>query len=599
MKKNISEKVVTFMKNHTFIVALILNVLFLLLTIVFCEIKYETSDDFIMSSIISGVYGGHPDPHLIYINILWGYILLPFYYIFPNMSWYLISFLLLQMISFTAITYILISKNDLKTGMFLGVFLIVFFTNDAYVLVQFTKVAALTMMSGSLLFLHSLFYHEEINRKECICGAILVIIGSMIRFNIVYIIGGFILIILLIQIVSLYYGNKKIKNKLLSKIFIRGFILISIVLCVKMIDTLAYDLDKDYAFFREYGKLRGSIVDRPDYGYDACAEEYQKIGLSENDYVLLRTWNFSDPDYYTLDLLKKVEDILDRNQKKLNLDKYHIKNMLNDRDYFQYPIIWGSVLLIVFTIVFNKRYWWIGILISIEGFAYLCYFAAIGKMVYRVEYAVILCTFLSILYFWKMRDNCTMYNYFDTNRIYTIFVIIFSIYNIPTYCLSGGAEWKTGEGYKEYIEENFFESWKYNPTRIRCSVYSDAAFSDLKKEIRENTTKYYFLSFNSTIQTTYFGDNPFFSNPGKDIINASYFSGVTINYPSVLNTMQEQGITNPMKSLVEPNIYLIDNIYQDRILQYLREHYYPNATFVPYKSVDGFSIWKFMKNEEN
>ena len=38
--------------------AITLNLLFLASILVFCDVKYEVSDDFVMSAILSGAYGG-------------------------------------------------------------------------------------------------------------------------------------------------------------------------------------------------------------------------------------------------------------------------------------------------------------------------------------------------------------------------------------------------------------------------------------------------------------------------------------------------------------------------------------------------------------
>ena len=87
--------------------AITLNLLFLASILVFCDVKYEVSDDFVMSAILSGAYGGSLNPHLIFINVLWGYLLTPFYLILPEISWYLIFQLLLCFLSFTILSYML------------------------------------------------------------------------------------------------------------------------------------------------------------------------------------------------------------------------------------------------------------------------------------------------------------------------------------------------------------------------------------------------------------------------------------------------------------------------------------------------------------
>ena len=59
--------------------ALLINLFALGLVLLCCDLKYEVSDDFVMSTIVSGAYGKGRNPHLIFSNIFLGYILLPFY----------------------------------------------------------------------------------------------------------------------------------------------------------------------------------------------------------------------------------------------------------------------------------------------------------------------------------------------------------------------------------------------------------------------------------------------------------------------------------------------------------------------------------------
>ena len=56
---------------------------------------------------------------------------------------------------------------------------------------------------------------------------------------------------------------------------------------------------------------------------------------------------------------------------------------------------------------------------------------------------------------------------------------------------------------------------------------------------------------------------------------------------------KEKNIENPLQSLVKENIYLVDNYASEVKLNYLREHYYPEARAEVYKEVDGYTIWKF------
>ena len=75
--------------------------------------------------------------------------------------------------------------------------------------------------------------------------------------------------------------------------------------------------------------------------------------------------------------------------------------------------------------------------------------------------------------------------------------------------------------------------------------------------------------------------------------NFLYLGGVTTNFPETNSILKKKGYSNPLKSLVEENVYLIDNNGIDLKVNFLREHYYPNARAELYKEVDGYQIWKF------
>ena len=109
-KKTILKNCISKIWKSEILSAITLNLLFLASILVFCDVKYEVSDDFVMSAILSGAYGGSLNPHLIFINVLWGYLLTPFYLILPDISWYLIFQLLLCFLSFTILSYMLLKK---------------------------------------------------------------------------------------------------------------------------------------------------------------------------------------------------------------------------------------------------------------------------------------------------------------------------------------------------------------------------------------------------------------------------------------------------------------------------------------------------------
>ena len=146
-----------------------------------CDVKYEVSDDFIMSTIISGAYGNGYNPHLMFINVIWGYMLLPFYYLMPKISWYLVAQLLVCLLSFILVSYMLLEKLEKPIAILFIIILLTFFADDAYILVQFTKTAMIAVVGGGITFLWAVF--NERKKRLQITSALLVHLYVLMLFT--------------------------------------------------------------------------------------------------------------------------------------------------------------------------------------------------------------------------------------------------------------------------------------------------------------------------------------------------------------------------------------------------------------------------------
>ena len=215
-----------------------------------------------------------------------GYFLLPFYYLVPQISWYLIAQLALCYCAFTAVTYLMLKRLDTIMGIMLSVLFITFFSDDDIMALVYNSD---TCSNGGYLFLWALFHDERCRKREIAAGAALVVAGSLIRFSVIYIAGGFLLFILIVEFIQFFRHKSEGKWRKFVQIAVSGVILIGAVVSAKQIDRYIYNSNPEYKYFREYSSARGGIVDKKDYGYEACEEEYKELGLSENDYVLLRT----------------------------------------------------------------------------------------------------------------------------------------------------------------------------------------------------------------------------------------------------------------------------------------------------------------------
>ena len=570
-----------------------INLFFFLLIVFFCDMKYEVSDDFIMASIMSGAYGDAPNPQMIFVNVIIGYLLLPLYYLFPQISWYFVAEVFLIFVSSTTVTYVLFEKLEKEKAFMLSVLLILFFSNDAYILVQFTKTAMFAVMAGAMLFLWALFEKKSI--WKMMFGGLLCLIGTMVRFSTIYLAGGFILFILGYEFWKLYVRKDSLakgwKYPLLT-IVLSGCFLIGAAYGCKWLNWYTYNNDEAYGFFYAYNAARSHVVDASTYGYEVYEADLSKIGVSKNDFYMMRNWALTDNDFFTIDRLEQTANIISTYQKKQDVTFDMTLEYLQERNYPGLPVFFACMLLLVIGVFLNYRQWWMSLGSIGIGVGMLVYFCFRGRYVYRVEYSVFLGIFLCGIYFWNIEKGL-----FAERQIGVRLCMIISALCIMGHILL----YIPDQSYKEidseerisYIDDTFYDSWNYGADKYRKVVNKERPQNGLLDEIENHQENYYFLDFTTTIQTLYFEWSPWKALPVGYHDNFGYMGGVTTNFPDIVQNLKEKNIENPLQSLVKENIYLVDNYASEVKLNYLREHYYPEARAEVYKEVDGYTIWKF------
>ena len=145
------DSIVSKIKKHPLLLALILNSFAFIFRILVFDVKYEVSDDYIIDAVLSGAYGNGYDPDLLFGNIILGYFLVFLYKLIPTVSFYFILLITLGFISVTSIVFLLFKRNINAITVCLAIVFICYFTDDLYVLIQFTKVAAASGIAGGLI----------------------------------------------------------------------------------------------------------------------------------------------------------------------------------------------------------------------------------------------------------------------------------------------------------------------------------------------------------------------------------------------------------------------------------------------------------------
>ena len=153
--------------QEPFLQSICLNLVFLLLCLGVGGIHFGSLDDYFMSTIITGAYGGEFDPHMLFVNGAFAYFLKPFYGLFPSAGWYYIFQLLSVFAAFTVFTYFILRQVGGRLGFALSVFVLASLASDLYMNVAFTQCAAAATAAAIILFY---FGNNERRRLWLIAG---------------------------------------------------------------------------------------------------------------------------------------------------------------------------------------------------------------------------------------------------------------------------------------------------------------------------------------------------------------------------------------------------------------------------------------------
>lgn len=588
MQNNVIITLKKLFKNNAFL-AFLINIIFLLMVILFCDMKYEVSDDFIVDSILSGAYGNGYDEHLLFSNIIYGLFLKQLYKAFPVVSWYFVFQIAICFFSLWAVTYIVLSRNDLPIGIFLSIIFVSFFSDDVYILVQFTKTAAIATCAGGALVLSEYWKGNKKNRLIILLGIFLTLVGSMIRYQTVYIS----LVYLFIMFVWFVFHNKKEKQIVKKTIicFAMCVGLVAVAFIIKKAGESIWNNDKAYGEYRQYNRLRASVTDVNSYGADSIMPQLEELGYTITDYYMIDSWNFIDHDYFTDDKLKEVSVIKKTYSNSVTKSLRYGINQFMDRRYYKYTTVIGLVVIFIILMLWDIKGSIIRLVLGATAVSFLMYFFIYGRVVYRVEYSILVCTAIAILV--TTEKHRRINTQIKTALIY--FGIVICVCKLPLYIKDTGYKTMSDEEYSQYIYDCFYESWNFDLKKYRCNVSERKPHEHLMELIHSDQEHYYLADFSTCIQLLYFNYKPWIRVDQGEYYNYSYLGGVTMGYPDNFYMWETQGINgnNPYMSLCNNNIYVIDNQNTETKLWYEREKYNSEIQVELINTIDGFNIWKY------
>ena len=539
--------------------------------------KYEVSDDFIMEMIVSGAYTGSPSPFIMFMHPIIGIVLSILYTFIATINWYFIFQITVIFTSLCILSYTFLKYRKDNLSILLFMIFLLFLSNDLYLLVQFTKTATLSLCAGCILMLSNILDRNTMNKKEIALGILLFCVGYMIRNKCIYIVLFFSVLPILfhgIQKRFKYIDFVKLAKKAGKVMFPCFFVLVGLSFFSKEF-VQRYPAYKEY---KEYSAYRSDIVDYSYYSYEENRTEFEKNGISENDFYTLVHWNFGDIEYYDLDKLKTVSTILSTyRDRQYTSIKGTIVNLIN-RQYKYYVSAWALMFISLIGIFAIRN----GIfqVLSVNFFAFCLLFINmyLGRLNYRVEYSIFLAAAAFLLYSFQISES--RFEKFSNKALYAVLIVLF-VCRIPVHIPS----------YGKSSYDSMFISWNNDLAKYNASFAKEKDMSVIN-EIKQNPNNFYYLGFYSNIQTLYLNYNPWKGIQKSEFKNAAFFAGIDTFHPDWVKHLENNSINNPMKHLLKENVYFIENRPINEVLTFVQEHYKVNAGVTLYKKIGSYYIWE-------
>lgn len=548
-----------------------INLFFLALCLVFGDLKFGAIDDYFMAARLTGALGTDYDPHLIFVNAIYGYALLPLYHLFPKIGWYYIGEMFAVFLSFTVIGYVLLQRCGERWGAILATLFTAFFASDFYLVLQFTQCASILSAAGMLLFAYGVI---QCSRMDCfvakaprndvrkyipfIFSIILMLWGSVMRWQ-AFLMGMPFFCLGMLFIFKHCWKSKWRVIVGLAILFVGAF-------TMHHFDQQIYQ-SPEYADFVKFQGPRVALGDKENFNQNAVYEDAEEIGLSGKDFQMLKEWIHYDTEVFSVDSLKRYTDIISA-YRDPNPPQLIPRNLLNALSHsIHSPLFWTWFILCLIAYITNPNkflYLWTSLAIVLALMAHLL---SIGRLVYRVEsgfwlYAAI----LAIPLFGRLSLNI------PRKLTYSILAII-AVVNIYAYATSGEMVRDPSSG------------------RMRTLAIDDSTdYGQVFDYIDNQPDKLFLLSMNAFMRFSHHHNPPYLAEPIGQYRRTVSFGYWTPYLPEVTEALADFGIKNPMKDVIHDNVIVLN---EPHLVDFLQRHYYDSVAVDTLKEIGEMTFLKY------
>ncbi len=537
--------------------ALCVNLLAMAVMVLLMRPSFETNDDIVFAEFGSGLRGVK-DAHLVFQNYILGLIYRFLYQATGRLPWYTIVQYAVLLAAFSAVTYVLMNRLEGYSGLYLSVIFLCCFGYEAYIHIQFTKTAGIAAAAAVFLLLH-LVSRERFALWEFLWGIGLGFMGFLYREDQFWASSA------LMAGAGVYFLltlKKKYSGKMLRKLGIcaGSFIILLIsAAAAGAVDSYMYN-DSQWKEYQEFNGLRSKLLDYGFPDYDSSAETYQELGISREAYELYKTWNFNDPEKFTSETMEKLV-------REKTGRTFHISQVVSflkrfPSDLSKLSMAWFGLVFLAVWLIFAGKSFSAVISLAFEG--------------------ILLCA----VYFYLYYQGRYMVNRVDVGLWCSVCLVILWIISDRRL----RAE-KTGIFLCAAVLAASQFMWK-DDWRITTSSIPEARVSQRAVLETIGTDKDHVYLAKSGTVSEIFCYGPFDRMPENLLDNLYWLGGWECRTPGIIEKMEEHGIVNPYRDMINNDrVYLIDNQI-DLTLAYIREYYDRDAEAVFVRALGNVDLYQ-------
>lgn len=537
--------------------AVCVNLLAMAVMVLLMRPSFETNDDIVFAEFGSGLRGVK-DAHLVFQNYILGLLYRLLYQVTGRLPWYTIVQYAVLLAAFSAVTYVLMNRLEGYSGLYLSVIFLCCFGYEAYIHIQFTKTAGIAAGAAVFLLLY-LVSRERFAVWEFLWGISLGLLGFLYREDQFWASSA------LMAGAGVYFLltlRKKYPGKQLRKLGICAgsfLILLISVAAAGAVDSHMYD-ESQWKDYQEFNGLRSKLLDYGFPDYDSSMETYRELGISREAYELYKTWNFNDPERFTADTMEELV------QEKAGRT-FHISQVISflkrfPSDLSKLSMAWFGLAFLAVWLIFARKSPGAAVSLLAEGIL-LCavyfYLYYQGRyMVNRVDVGIWCSVCLVVL--WIISDGRSL----SGKAGVILCIIVFAASQLM---------WK--------------DDWRITTASIPEARVSQRA---VLETIGTDKDHVYLAKSGTVSEIVCYG--PFDRMPENLLDNLYWLGGWECRTPGIVKKMEEHGIVNPYRDMINNDrVYLIDNQI-DLTLAYIRQYYDRNAEAVFVRTLGNVDLYQ-------